>query len=510
MTNHYALLQYACAAVLAFTLTGCASNAVNMTSNSPDQPWTPRGDEEARYWSLASEVQPTPQSGPANFAISADAARSHLEQSAAADTSRVYRLPELIDLAQRTNPATRVAWQQARQAALAVGMVEASYLPVLTASAIGGRQDLTTPLPDLGGKSQNFDTTEKGTAQILALQWLLFDFGQRQALAAAAKHTAIAANVLFNGSHQKLIFEVSQAYYVYGAAIARSGYADTALRNAEVIQAAAEAREAQGLATSVETAQARQALAQAQLRRVQADGEERDSYQNLLAVVGVNAALQIDTTNTTSRPLPATVAAPLDETIELALSQRPDVAASYAAMEASKAGIDAAEAGYLPKVYVGGNVAWGSGDFAATGLPSLGQQGTGTGLFVGVTLPLYDAGMRQAQVSSAQSRAKMAADEFQRVQTAAVTEIVAARNALRTALESHRAASALVEASATTYDAAVAAYRNGVGTIDTATAADTALLDARQLQAEAHAAALIGATNLAFVVGSLTSRDSLL
>jgi hypothetical protein len=41
--------------------------------------------------------------------------------------------------------------------------------------------------------------------------------------------------------------------------------------------------------------------------------------------------------------------------------------------------------------------------------------------------------------------------------------------------------------SGTTYDAALAAYRDGVGTVDAATAADTALLDAREAQADAHA-----------------------
>lgn len=209
------------------------------------------------------------------------------------------------------------------------------------------------------------------------------------------------------------------------------------------------------------------------------------------------------------RPLPAPAAPPLEATIQLALSQRPDVAASYAALQASKAGIKAAQADYLPKVYAGGNVAWGSGNFDVSGLPSIGQQGSGTGLLVGVTLPLYDSGLRQAQVRDAQSRAKMAEDEFQRVQNAAVTEIVAARNALRTALESHRAATALVGAASITYDAAFASYRSGVGTVDVAIEADTALLDAREAQADAHAAALIGAVNLAFVVGSLTSRESL-
>jgi outer membrane protein TolC len=259
----------------------------------------------------------------------------------------------------------------------------------------------------------------------------------------------------------------------------------------------------------METAQARQAVAQAELRRVQAQGAERDAYQGLLAAVGVNVELKVDAVSAARRPLPAPASAPLEATIRQALSRRPDVAASYAAVQASKAGVKAAQADYLPKVYAGGNLAWGSGDFDVSGLPSIGQQGSGNGLLVGVTLPLYDAGLREAQVREAESRAKAAADELQRVQTAAVTEIIAARNALRTALESHRAATALVAAASTTYDAALAAYRNGLGTIDAATEADTALLDARQAQADAHAAALAGAVNLAFVVGALTSRESL-
>jgi outer membrane protein len=54
------------------------------------------------------------------------------------DPNKRYELPELIDLAQRVNPETRVAWEAARRAALAVGLVESEYFPVLAISALGG------------------------------------------------------------------------------------------------------------------------------------------------------------------------------------------------------------------------------------------------------------------------------------------------------------------------------------------------------------------------------------
>ena len=63
------------------------------------------------------------------------------------DSSKRYELPELIDLAQRTNPETRVAWEGARRAALAVGLVESEYFPVLAISALGGYQSLGVAVP---------------------------------------------------------------------------------------------------------------------------------------------------------------------------------------------------------------------------------------------------------------------------------------------------------------------------------------------------------------------------
>src|SRR5215470_8734320 len=58
-----------------------------------------------------------------------------------------YTLAELIDLAQRTNPETRVAWERARQAAAAVGLVASEYYPVLALSASLGASRVTFPIP---------------------------------------------------------------------------------------------------------------------------------------------------------------------------------------------------------------------------------------------------------------------------------------------------------------------------------------------------------------------------
>lgn len=78
---------------------------------------------------------------PANHALAPRPADSNI------NTSHIYTLPELIDIAQSNNPSTRRAWNAARDAALAVGIARTTYVPHLTASIVGGMAPGTTTTP---------------------------------------------------------------------------------------------------------------------------------------------------------------------------------------------------------------------------------------------------------------------------------------------------------------------------------------------------------------------------
>ena len=65
----------------------------------------------------------------------------------AINPKKVYDLPELIDLAERNNPDTQVAWESARKAAAAVGLSENAYYTYLMASAGAGYERAFIPFP---------------------------------------------------------------------------------------------------------------------------------------------------------------------------------------------------------------------------------------------------------------------------------------------------------------------------------------------------------------------------
>ncbi len=474
---------------IALILSQCTtSESAVRTSASPDQPWSPEGDASS------------------DFSVHRDIA--DVETAAPVTPGGALGLPELIDLGQRSNPATRVAWQEAKQAAAGVGIIEGTFLPVITANVVGGVQDIVTPLPTLTGGTDYVSTTSRAVVPNLTLAWLIFDFGERQALKEAAEEIALAANVRFNATHQALIYNITRAYYLHGAAQSHLDIARQTRMNSLELQEAAEERFRSGLGTSLETAQAKQLVAQSKFRLVMAEDRLNDAYQDLLGAVGVAPSSDIRVKTATTRRLPRAQAVAGDRLIREALARRPDVLAAYSAVKTSESNQRAVEASFSPKIYLGAVAAANSGRIQTGSLPGLGVQGAGTGVFLGLSLPLYDGQIRENRLRQAEAATEVASATYEQITNAASREIILANTALRSALAAYEAASELRNAAQTSYDATFEAYRNGLGTLTAVSVADSALLDAREAQADAHATALIAAATLAFVLGNMTSRDA--
>ncbi|MGG4773571.1 TolC family protein [Paenalcaligenes sp. Me52] len=417
-----------------------------------------------------------------------------------------YGLAELIDLGQRNNMETRQAWNRAREAALSVGLVEATFLPVLSANVIAGHQRSSRPSPlaNLGG-GDRIRTSVEGVVPALTLGWLLFDFGKREALLEGAEHISFASNVLFNAVHKKVIRDVTDQFYQYNTARHRAQLAQEALKNYQAVEDAVTARLNAGVATRLDLVMAQQAVAQAKLYVVTSQGLEKNAYLTLLKVVGVNPAEQVNIASAVDHRLPAPADPMTEQVLQKAILERDDVAAAYAALKAAEAGVKVAKADFMPSVFMGAVLAKNRTQFDVQDLPiplpGLTNRSTSTGVLVGVSIPIFDGGLRSTLLSKAEIHRQEAENTLQALQRDALREIIAAETMLDSALQSYQTATDLVNAAETAYDAALDAYQVGVGTITMATEAASAVLLAKQAQVDAHSASLIAAANLAFVMG---------
>jgi outer membrane protein len=87
----------------------------------------------------------------------------------------------------------------------------------------------------------------------------------------------------------------------------------------------------------------------------------------------------------------------------------------------------------------------------------------------------------------------------------AVRQIISARNTLKTSVSAYTASIALTAAAQTTFNAALAAYRNGTGTISDVTIAERQLLQAKNAATDAYSNSLSAAATLALSTGLLGS-----
>jgi outer membrane protein len=498
------------ALALGLLLGGCASRAVELAPPRPDQPWAPTTNPAGEILS-----RPAGPAGSGGFVLPANPALAQAGAGVAEVTvpDRPLDLPGLIDLAQRSNPRTRIAWGEARKAALATGIAESTLLPRLILGIIGGwanpgQQQQSVAQYNLGSVSAS------GTGGIgaLSLSWLVYDGGERQAIIDAARQGSIIGNIAFTGVHQQLIHAVSLAYHAHLAAQARVAAARQALGNAETVQAAAEERQKRGVGTVVEVAQARQAAAQAKLALVQAEGGERDTRLSLLAAIGISPLSRLRVAEAPGQRLPDGLGQAAATAIEQALQRRPDMLSAFAAEKAAAAQEDAARASFQPKLFVAATGSYNRGQLGVSAIPSIGQQlptlnlsssGLGGSVLAGVTLPLYDGGTRSAILAQARAGVENAGAQRAQTRTEATRQIAQADNTLRTGLAAHAAAEAARGAAETTYEAALAAYRNGVGSVTEVTAAQTQLLAARVAVADARAAALSAGVTLSLATGTL-------
>jgi outer membrane protein TolC len=202
---------------LSLLLGGCASRAVDLAPPRADQPWAaptgPAGELVSRPAGL----------GGGGFVLPANPALALAGPAAPEVPDRPLDLPGLIDLAQRTNPRTRIAWGEARKAALATGIAESALLPRLILGVIGGwanpgQQQQTAAQYNLG----NVNASGTGGIGALSLGWLLYDGGERQAIIDAARQGSIMGNIAFTAVHQQLIHAVSLGYHAHLAAQARA------------------------------------------------------------------------------------------------------------------------------------------------------------------------------------------------------------------------------------------------------------------------------------------------
>src|ERR1700734_232815 len=147
-------------------------------------------------------------------AVAGCAARETPREGAAIlDPVHPYTLAELIDVAEHHNPSTRTIWERAKQKARELGLAKAIYYPELDGLAAFGDERLINPFPEPLAPRGYVMVEVPVVRPEVTLQYLIFDFGKREASVDWAKDERLAAGADVIQVNQALAFQVASGYY---------------------------------------------------------------------------------------------------------------------------------------------------------------------------------------------------------------------------------------------------------------------------------------------------------
>ena len=426
-----------------------------------------------------------------------------LDTVAQLDPTHPYTLAELIDIAEHNNPHTRIVWEQAKQKAEELGVAKSAYFPVLAGVAAFADERIVNPFPEpLSPRGYNMVEVPAVVPEV-TLDYLIFDFGKREAKIDAATAEKLAAGANFIQANQQVAFAVASAYYKLLTEQEQLEAARQTLKTAQTTQDAAEAQLHNGRSTLPDVLNARAETSQATFDLESADGDEKIARVTLTEQLGVEPSPDIVIDGQKDAPLPDALTLPIDELIKRAMADRPDLMAQVAEIRAADDAIRSAKSEYLPRISLAANAAqtsvWPTADAGKLGAasePTWSAQ-------VAVEWRLFDGGARKNELAAARSKKREAQDELREKRDQTTREVWSAYIGFRSALRKQQAAVALLDSANSSYSASLEAYKYGVKNLIDVVTAERQLAQARSSSVSARSQLFLEAVDLEFSTGNL-------
>ena len=409
---------------------------------------------------------------------------------------KVYTLPELIDLAEMHNPETRLAWERARSAAAALGVARSELYPTIAAAVLS-----ETTRSEIYLNTRFYRQTIPEFDLALELNYTIFDFGARSGRIDASKARLLGADFGFNDVHRRLIYRVAAAYYELLNASGQVAAARASLANAEAVKQAAAERLKNGVATLPDELEAKSAAAEADYELQSVLGAREIAYGELATALGVSPAEKLQVEPIDHLPIPDTLETSVDEAMDRAFHERPDLMQRMTAIREADAHLKEAHAAYYPTLQMRVRP-------DAQALYGLQQQlpwGSTADLdgevVLGLHWTIFDGGLRRSQEAKARADLHTAQAQADALRDDIQDGVWTAYSNLKTALHQRQAAEALLDAADLSYSAAIESYHDGVRDLLDVTAAQKTLASARSEDVLARAQVLSALAALAFETG---------
>ncbi len=398
-------------------------------------------------------------------------------------------LTALIDIALKNNPETQMAWANVHRAQAATGMAKASLYPQVDvqANVAHGREVKYPNGPETVFTNYGAD---------LCLNYLLFDFGERQATVQATREALKAARWSTDFTLQKIVSKVAAHYYEYINAHQILETKKQALADALVILDSAEHLHRAGLRSMTDLTTSKATVAQNQMEIARARAQEKIAYGKLLMTLGVAQDSSLEIEMIPEQIFHPQVSEGVPALIALAEEQRADLLARQAHLGEMESRYTRAKRAFLPKLRFNGLGGWD--EYAK-------HQDSGYNYTVGLALdiPLFRGFESTYLKQQASAEVDLSLAEIKELQNAIALEVLSFSASVTGSSEALMWSGQFLDEAQKSYDGSLENYKAGLQNIFDLIQAQRNLADARLRQTQARTEWLVSIAELAFATGSI-------
>jgi outer membrane protein TolC len=402
-------------------------------------------------------------------------------------------LSEILDIALRNNPSTKLTWAKARAAAAQWGQTESPLFPSLSANYTFERSKTTYP-PEFG--TPRFVQYLSDWGPGLSLSYLLFDFGQTRAAAQSARQALLFADFTHNRQIQTVLQQVTADYYTYLSQQEMLTAKEADLITAQTSLDAAQVGYDAGVKDLSDLLQAKTQFLQTKIQLAQQQQTLTDATASLLTDMGLFASQTVAIEPLPEVPPIDQMLATSDQLLTIALEKRADLMAAEAELKSQEYAVEAAWKQLWPTLTYNGTV------FDGTSNPGghLGLNWTST---FSVNFPLFSGfsvlnNLKQVKAQKVQAEATL-----RQTQLSVVEDVVTVHASTKTSFQTMQCSEALLTAAKEQYSVALARYKTGVGTILELLSAQSTLADARAQDVSTTNRWLNALVKLSYAAGTL-------
>jgi len=403
-----------------------------------------------------------------------------------------------LSIALELNPHTQGTWAHAQASYYGQEMALSNYYPTLSETGQLIAQN-TTLHPKRDDQGNTFDNGEVGKTTTyysnLALSYLLFDFGGREANYRVARAQLASANWTHNRTIQDVLISVIRQYldYVTNKGLAEARRED--LENAQKNLEAAQARFEVAVGTKVDVLQAQSNQIKAQLALEQIEGNVKIALGSLAAAMGLPVTTQLQVPDLPTDLPFHQIAGDLDALVETAKNRRPDLLARQADLIAQMEAVKLARSAGLPTLsFQANSQRW---IYNNTALSSQTQNS----IALTLEIPIFQGFFFENQTRQAEALAQRAYADWMDAETLALVDVLTFYNDLIVAKDQVKSASEFLKYAEEAYNLAFFGYQNGVSSFLDLLNAQVNLSQAKAAVIEARSKFLTSMANVAYAVG---------